>query len=106
KHSRARNIIERAFGMMKTRWRSIFFKALEISPAFVPEVVACCAVLLNLALLNGDIVEAEDEEDHDDDPPEPHNPQARVGDHVRDNLAAAVSAPNICVAALHEHDYL
>ncbi|KAI2648030.1 hypothetical protein H4Q32_024214 [Labeo rohita] len=106
KHSRARNIIEKAFGMMKTRWRSIFFKALEISPAFVPEVVACCAVLHNLALLNGDIVEAEDEEDHDDDPPEPHNPQARVGDHVRDNLAAAVSAPNICVAALHEHDYL
>ncbi|RXN34359.1 G2 M phase-specific E3 ubiquitin- ligase-like protein [Labeo rohita] len=104
KHSR--NIIKRVFGMMKTCWRSIFFKALEISPAFVPEVVACCAVLHNLALLNGDIVETEDEEDHDDDPPEPHNPQARVGDHVRDNLAAAVSAPNICVAALHEHDYL
>ncbi len=39
-------------------------------------------------------------------PPEPHNPQARVGDHVRDNLAKAVSAPNICVPALHEHDYL
>ncbi|RXN35007.1 nuclease HARBI1 [Labeo rohita] len=106
KHSRAWNIIERAFGMMKTRWRSVFFKALEISPAFVPEVVACCAVLHNLTLLSGDIVEAEDEEDHDDGPPKPHNPQARVGDHIRDNLAAAVSAPNICVAALHEHDYL
>ncbi|KAL0153598.1 hypothetical protein M9458_051078 [Cirrhinus mrigala] len=106
KHSRARNIVERAFGMLKTRWRSIFFKALEVSPAFVPEVVACCAVLHNLALLNGDIVEAEDEEDHDDGPPEPLNPQARVGEDVRDNLAAAVSAPNICVPALHEHDYL
>ncbi len=68
KHSRAWNIIERTFGMMKTHWHSIFFKALEISPAFVPEVVACCAVLQNLALLNGDIVEAEDEEDHDDGP--------------------------------------
>ncbi|KAI2645094.1 hypothetical protein H4Q32_024121 [Labeo rohita] len=34
KHSGAWNIIERAFGMMKTRWRSVFFKALEISPAF------------------------------------------------------------------------
>ncbi|RXN02210.1 nuclease HARBI1 [Labeo rohita] len=106
KHSRARNIIERAFGMLKTRWCSIFFKALEISPAFVPEVVACCAVLHNLAFLNGDIVEAEDEEDHDDSPPEPPHPQARVGDDVRDNLAAAVSAPNICVPALHELDYL
>ncbi len=29
-------------------------------------VVACCAGLHNLALLNGDIVEPEDEEDHDD----------------------------------------
>ncbi|KAI2647515.1 hypothetical protein H4Q32_028995 [Labeo rohita] len=106
KHSHARNIIERAFGLMKMRWCSIFFKALEISPAFVPEVVACRAVLHNLALLSGDTVEAEDEEDHDDGPPEPHNPQAGVGDHVRDNLAAVVSAPNICVAALHEHDYL
>ncbi len=42
KHSRARNIVERAFGMMKTRWRSVFFKAMEVSPSFVPEVIACC----------------------------------------------------------------
>ncbi|KAL1276890.1 hypothetical protein QQF64_023563 [Cirrhinus molitorella] len=64
--------------MMKTHWCTVFFKALEISPAFVPEFVACCAVLHNLTLLNGDIVEAEDEEDG---PPEPHILQARVGDH-------------------------
>uniref|UniRef100_A0A8B9H2A1 DDE Tnp4 domain-containing protein n=1 Tax=Astyanax mexicanus TaxID=7994 RepID=A0A8B9H2A1_ASTMX len=43
KLSRARCIIERAFGMLKTCWRSIFFKALEVSPVFAPEVVACCA---------------------------------------------------------------
>ncbi|RXN19425.1 hypothetical protein ROHU_007292 [Labeo rohita] len=61
KHSRARSIVERAFGMMKARWRSLFFKALEVSPVFVPEVVACCAVLHNLALLNGDIVEPVEE---------------------------------------------
>ncbi len=44
----------------------------------------------------------EDEEERDDGPPEAHNLEARVGEH----LAAAVSAPNICVPALHEHDYL
>ncbi|XP_056121572.1 uncharacterized protein LOC130099790 [Rhinichthys klamathensis goyatoka] len=55
---------------------------------------------------NGDIVEPEDEEDHDDGPPDPHNLEARVGEQVRDNLAAAVSAPNIPVPALQEHDYL
>ncbi|KAF3844220.1 hypothetical protein F7725_013561 [Dissostichus mawsoni] len=35
-HSRARSIIERAFGMMKTRFRSIFLKALECTtPSFL-----------------------------------------------------------------------
>ncbi|KAI2645243.1 Protein ANTAGONIST OF LIKE HETEROCHROMATIN PROTEIN 1 [Labeo rohita] len=105
KHSRARSIVERAFGMMKARWRSLFFKALEVSPVFVPEVVACCAVLHNLALLNGDIVKPV-EEDHDDGPPQPHNLEPRGGEHVRNNLAAAVSTPIICVPAFHEHDYL
>ncbi|KAL0150458.1 hypothetical protein M9458_054275 [Cirrhinus mrigala] len=105
KHSRPRSIVECAFGMMKARWRSLFFKALEVSPVFVPEVVACCAVLHNLALLNGDIVEAV-EEDHDDGPPQPHNLEPREGEHVQNNLAAAVSTPIICVPALHEHDYL
>uniref|UniRef100_A0A672R4Z5 DDE Tnp4 domain-containing protein n=1 Tax=Sinocyclocheilus grahami TaxID=75366 RepID=A0A672R4Z5_SINGR len=78
KHSRARSIVERAFGMMKTR-----------CPVFMPEVVACCAVLHSLALVNGDIVE-QVEEDHDDGPPEPHNLEPRGGEHVRDNLSAAV----------------
>ncbi len=39
-------------------------------------------------------------------PPEPHNLEAIVGEHVWDNLAAAVSVPNICVPALHENNYL
>ncbi|KAF3837706.1 hypothetical protein F7725_009474 [Dissostichus mawsoni] len=36
-HSRARSIIERAFG--KTRFRSIFLKALEVHHTFVPQSV-------------------------------------------------------------------
>lgn len=105
KHARACNIVERAFGMLKTRWRSTFFKALEVSPAFVPEVIACCAVLHNICLQNGDTVDA-DVEDPADDPPEPQNTEASAGEDVRDNLAAAVSAPDSCVPALREHDYL
>ncbi len=73
KHSHARNIVERAFGMMKTRWRSVFFKAMEVSPSFVPEVIACCAVLHNIALQNGDIIEPEVGENNDDAPPEARN---------------------------------
>lgn len=40
-----------------TRWRSIFYKALEVCPTFAAEVVACCAILHNICLDNGDIVE-------------------------------------------------
>ena len=37
-HSRARSIVERAFGMMKTRFRCIFLEALEVHSEFVPKV--------------------------------------------------------------------
>lgn len=37
--SRARSIIERAFGIMKTRWRSTLFRALEVKPTFAPQVL-------------------------------------------------------------------
>ncbi|XP_028254280.1 NACHT, LRR and PYD domains-containing protein 12-like [Parambassis ranga] len=37
RHSTARSIIERAFGMMKTRWRAIFLQALEVHHTFVPQ---------------------------------------------------------------------
>ena len=57
-HAKARCIIERAFGMMKTRWRSIFFKALEVDPTFVPAIITCCAALHNICLGVGDIEEA------------------------------------------------
>ncbi|XP_060905102.1 putative nuclease HARBI1 [Labrus mixtus] len=39
-HAKARCVVERTIGMMKTRWRSIFPKALEIKPTFVPAVVS------------------------------------------------------------------
>ncbi|XP_038551329.1 putative nuclease HARBI1 [Micropterus salmoides] len=38
-HSRARSIIERAFGMMKTRFQAIFLQALEVHHTFVPHVI-------------------------------------------------------------------
>jgi hypothetical protein len=51
-HSRGRSIIERAFGMMKTRWRSTLFRALEVRPSFAPLVIASCAFLhFHFALL-------------------------------------------------------
>ncbi|KAF3841452.1 hypothetical protein F7725_007314, partial [Dissostichus mawsoni] len=36
-HARARLVVERAFGMMKARWRGIFFKALKVDHTFYPK---------------------------------------------------------------------
>lgn len=47
-HSRGRSITERAFGMMKTRFRCIFLEALEVHPLFVPKVINHC----NISVVN------------------------------------------------------
>ena len=65
-HARARSVIERAFGMMKTRWRSIFFCALEVDVSFVPDVIVCCTMLHNVCLGNDDVLPVDEE-----DPEEP-----------------------------------
>ncbi|XP_062421496.1 putative nuclease HARBI1 [Pungitius pungitius] len=56
-HARGRNVIERTFGILKTRWRSIFLRALEIRPQFAPKVVGACCILHNICLAEGDILE-------------------------------------------------
>ncbi|XP_034541158.1 putative nuclease HARBI1 [Notolabrus celidotus] len=106
-HSKARYVVERAIGMMKTRWRSIFLKALEVKATFVPAVVSTCAFLHNLSLSNGDLVEPEMEEpaiqaEVDDQP----NPEGQVpGDNLRQRLAAEVSVPVVAIPALQDHNY-
>ncbi|KAL2096830.1 hypothetical protein ACEWY4_006037 [Coilia grayii] len=57
--SKARVVVERAFGIMKTRWRTTFLKALEVDVTYAPEVIVCCTVLHNICLTNGDVLEPE-----------------------------------------------
>ncbi|XP_045889960.1 putative nuclease HARBI1 [Micropterus dolomieu] len=84
-HSRARSIIERAFGMMKTRFRAIFLQALE--------VITACAILHNICLGAGDIVAPEDEPEEDEAEDEGENGLETVsGAPWRDQLSAEVSA--------------
>ncbi|KAJ8387284.1 hypothetical protein AAFF_G00159070 [Aldrovandia affinis] len=107
-HAKARSIIERSFGIMKTRWRSIFFKSLEVKPTFAPEVIACCTILRNICVSIGDIMEPAEEvfrPDDNADEPHLHQDQQR-GEQIREHMAAAVSAPDGLVAALEVHDYL
>ncbi|KAK7909417.1 hypothetical protein WMY93_014101 [Mugilogobius chulae] len=103
----ARIVIERAFGMMKTRWRGIFFRALEVSTIFVPKVVAVCTILHNLAVTNGDVLEAAEEDPlppPDPLPPEQDNEEG--GQALRPRLAAQVSAPRECPPQLQDHNYI
>ncbi|XP_062418244.1 uncharacterized protein LOC134129044 [Pungitius pungitius] len=95
RQSKARSIIERAFGVMKTRWRSTLFRALEVKPTFAPQVIASCAFLHNVCLDNGDTLDPDEDIARDDlDPHPPHEPMAlneASGNAARDALAAQVS---------------
>ncbi|CAJ1087248.1 protein ALP1-like isoform X1 [Xyrichtys novacula] len=95
----ARFVIERAFGMMKIRFRAIFIKALEIHHTFMPQVITACAVLHNICLGAGDTMAPE--EDVQDGMP---------GDEVEDRLEAVSGARwrnrlSAEVSALEEVDH-
>ncbi|KAL3057990.1 hypothetical protein OYC64_010211 [Pagothenia borchgrevinki] len=105
-HARARSVVERAFGMMKARWRGIFFKALEVDHSFSPKVIAVCAVLHNICLTAGDILEPTEGEDPVPLPPQgPVQRDEHAGQHYRDRLAAHMSAPHQRPPHLNDHDY-
>lgn len=106
-HSRARSIIERAFGMMKARWRTTMFKAIEVKVAFCTQVVTACAFLHNVCLTHGDVLEPEDVDDQLPLPLPPGDAlQEASGNMLRARLSAQVSAPLALQAHLFEHDYI
>ncbi|XP_042602831.1 putative nuclease HARBI1 [Cyprinus carpio] len=103
-HSRARSIIERAFGMMKTRFRSIFLQALEVHYTFVPHAVTACTILHNICLSAGDVLAPEDEPEDDVEEDEGEaDMEAVSGAQWRDQLCAEVSALEVVPPG---HDYL
>ncbi|XP_031586184.2 putative nuclease HARBI1 [Oreochromis aureus] len=91
-HSRACCIIERAFGMIKTRFRAIFLQAQEVHHTFVPHVITACAILHNICLGVGDVVAPEDEPEDDVQDEGEAGLEAGSGALWRDRLSAEVSA--------------
>ncbi len=100
-------MVERAFGVPKTRWRFIFLKALEVKVEFVSEVIIDYLFLRNLCISNGDILEPDKGGDGDDgdDCDDANGLLQQSGNTLRNRLAAAVSAPNDWIPVLEEHDY-
>lgn len=56
-HSRARIVIEQSFGLLKTRFRTIFMRSLELKISSCCEVIAACVVLHNICVSMGDILD-------------------------------------------------
>ncbi|RXN19419.1 nuclease HARBI1 [Labeo rohita] len=84
-HAPARNIIERTFGMLKTRWHAIFLRALEIRPLFAPKVIAACCILHNICMIGGDLLEEEShgqDGSEDDAENEPVDERDLSGNHL------------------------
>lgn len=108
-NSKARSIIERAFGIIKTRWRSTLFKALEVKISFCTDVVLACAFLHNICVTSGAILEPENDPTDADEPTLPEDSeglQERSRAHMRDRLCAQVSAADTLAPQLLNHDYL
>ncbi|KAL2087194.1 hypothetical protein ACEWY4_018253 [Coilia grayii] len=101
--TKARVVVERAFGILKTRWRAIFLKALEVDIRYVPEVILCCTILHNICLSQGDVLDVEDGiaggagEEHPEREAAP--PGTVSGAQERDRLAGLCCAPQ-------DHDYI
>lgn len=56
-HSRARSIIESSFGRLKTRWRSIFQKSMELKIENCVKTILACCVMHNICINDGVDVE-------------------------------------------------
>uniref|UniRef100_A0A8C2GCG2 DDE Tnp4 domain-containing protein n=1 Tax=Cyprinus carpio TaxID=7962 RepID=A0A8C2GCG2_CYPCA len=99
-HAKARSVIERAFGIMKARWRAIFFHALEVDTSFVPDVVMACTILHNICTGNDDIMAVEEEQPEQEE--EDVAGETTNGSALRERIAAQLSALQDHVI---DHDY-
>ncbi|XP_062393448.1 putative nuclease HARBI1 [Sardina pilchardus] len=102
RHAKALNVIERAFDMLKARWRCLLSKALEVEHTFVPTVITACAVLQNICLMAGDIEDCTEADGDIGVPPPGPVRGARSGHGLRDRLAAQVSELQ---ENMNDHDY-
>ncbi|XP_033904651.3 putative nuclease HARBI1 [Acipenser ruthenus] len=101
-HSRAWSVIERAFGMMTSRWRGIFSKTLEVHYKCAPMVIAACTVLHNICIAEGDLIEVDTEHAllHQQD--QHLGEKDDIGSRIVARLSASIDIP----PPISEHDYV
>jgi len=81
-------------------------ESLQVDHTFAPTVIVACAVLHNICLTTGDIIEAPKVVDDVGLPPPCSVRGVCSGNTWRDELAAKLLAPYMYAVELNEHDYL
>lgn len=116
-HSWARSIVERALGMVKARWGSIFTKCTnvdyvkapgvqctEVDYIKAPGVLAACAILHNISLQNNDVEDwNENYIENENEVYAQYMQGEESGEHIRATMSAETS-PSESVDALMDHD--
>lgn len=85
--SQARMTVERAFGLLKGRWRCLSKRA-DFETSFVSDVSFACCVLHNFCETHNEEYIADEEEDEDDEPARVGYNGTSTGRHIRDALCA------------------
>lgn len=65
--SRARCVVENAFGLLKMKWRRLHQHSIQESTRIIPELVLCACVLHNICIDEGDVNEEENAAVRDED---------------------------------------
>ena len=86
---------------MKTRWRFVFFCALEVDVSFVPDVIVCCTMLHNVCLGNDDVLPVDEEDPEEPVGGEDHG-ETSSGGALRDSIADQLSALQ-CLPSGHDY---
>ena len=87
--SKARVVAERAYGILKPRWRCLL-KELEIQTRNVPKTVFACCTLHNIFIMRGEAIpeleENDDNDDNDEDDDENPDGDNNTANDVREAI--------------------
>ena len=100
-HIRTRAVVERTFGLLKSRFRCLYKSGgtLLYSPNFVCQIIGACCVLHNYAMRKGLEIDI-----CDDLTPEPHSPPRPRLPHLLKEQQPGVASWNVfCMLNTHIH---
>ena len=87
--SKARIVVEHAFGLTKGRWR-VLLKRLDEEKERVPNTIIACCILHNICVMIGDEYEADLDDDDDDDDNDDDDRNIMATTSARDTLEAVI----------------